>query len=58
MSALRGFFYGFGFILILAFAMEAAHAQTTFNDEDTLTALILGIGAVLFAFGFMSGKQR
>lgn len=55
---MRPFLYGVGFVLILALAMEGAYAQTEYTSEDTLTGLMLGVGAVLFAFGFMSGKQR
>lgn len=56
---MRAFLAGAFFVLVLAMAMEAAHAQSsTYTNEDLLNVGILGIGALLIAAGFFSGKQR
>lgn len=54
---MKAFILGAFFVIVLAMAMEAAHSAD-YTSEDTMSLGLYGIGAILVAVGFMSGKQR
>lgn len=63
MRGLLGFLSGFGMVVVMAIAMEAAHAQAeppidAYTTADLLSAALYGVAAILFALGYSAGKQR